>query len=91
MYDIFLQISDFVGMTGVIIILIAYFLLSTERWDSQNIIFQLANFIGAWMILFSLFFHWNLSSVIIEIAWIIISAVGIFRILSQPKKVKEDV
>lgn len=79
MNDLLLQIANPIGMIGVIIILIAYFLLSTGRWAADSMIYQVLNFIGAWLILYSLFFHWNLSSVVIEIAWVIISMIGIYR------------
>lgn len=79
MYETLDSISNYVGMTGVIIILIAYFLLSTGRWIADSLKFQLLNFIGAWLILYSLYFHWNFSSVVIEIAWVAISLVGIYR------------
>lgn len=79
MSAILLKISDPVGLVGVAIILVAYFMLSIDRWPANSIRFQLINFLGAALILFSLYFHWNLSSVVIEIAWMIISAIGIYR------------
>lgn len=81
MYDFLCKISDPVGMVGVVLILIGYFFISTGRWSSDNLPFQWLNFIGAWLILFSLYFHRNWSSVVIEVAWIIISMVGIYRLL----------
>ena len=81
MYDILAKLSDPVGITGVIIILIAYYYLSVGRWPADSLKYQWLNFIGAWLILFSLYFHWNTSSVLIEVAWIIISMIGIYRII----------
>lgn len=81
MYDFLLSLSDPIGLVGVVIILIAYFLLSTGRWRADSLRFQIINFAGAWLILYSLYFHWNLSSVVIEIAWVIISIIGIYRII----------
>lgn len=46
--------------------------------------YQWLNFFGAWLILFSLFFHWNTACVIIEVAWILISVFGLY----QAKKVR---
>lgn len=86
MYENLARISDFVGMTGVIIILVAYFLLSTGKWISDSMIYQFLNFLGAWLILFSLYFHWNLSSVVIEVAWIFISVIGMYRCTCLNKK-----
>lgn len=71
--------ADFVGMVGVVIILIAYYLISINRLSASAIAYQALNFAGAWLILFSLYFHWNTSSVVIEIAWIMISLIGMYR------------
>ena len=81
MHGIFLELANPIGIVGVIIILIAYFFLSTGKWVADSLVYQVYNFIGAWLILFSLFFHWNLASVIIEIAWIIISLIGMYRVI----------
>lgn len=86
MYDFLLLISNSVGMIGVIIILIAYFLISAGYWSSESFLFQALNFFGAWLILFSLYFHWNLSSVVIEVAWVAISAYGMYRAISPNRK-----
>ena len=86
MHTIFFEAANPVGLIGVFLILVAYFLLSTGRWISHSIKFQLLNFVGAWMILYSLYFHWNLSSVVIEFAWILISLMGMLRIIKSRVK-----
>lgn len=80
MYDLLEKIADPIGLIGVLIILIAYFLLSIDKWSAMTIKYQSINLVGALLILYSLFFHWNLSSVVIEIAWAFISLIGIYRI-----------
>lgn len=80
MYELLEKLSDPVGIAGVIVILIAYYYLSVGRWLANSFKYQFLNFLGAWLILFSLYFHWNTSSVLIEVAWIIISLIGIYRI-----------
>lgn len=89
MYEFFLNLANPVGLVGVAVILIAYFLLSTGRMSANSFIFQFSNFIGAWLILFSLYFHWNLSSVVIEIAWIAISILGMCRVFRMTAKQKK--
>jgi hypothetical protein len=85
MYNFLFSLSDYIGMTGVILILIAYFFLSTGHWIADSYRYQFLNFIGAWFILFSLFFHWNTSSVTIEIAWVLISFGGLYRLWSKKR------
>jgi surface polysaccharide O-acyltransferase-like enzyme len=78
----FLQaVSNPVGVIGVIFVLAGYFLINTNRLNSTSKVYLSLNFVGAWLILFSLFFHWNLSSVIIELAWITISGIGFYRLM----------
>lgn len=81
-YEWLAKSSDYIGIIGVTILLIAYFQLSTNRISSQSMHYQLFNFIGASCILFSLMFNFNLSSFVIELAWIIISLIGIYKIKS---------
>lgn len=73
------QISNVIGITGVLLTLFAYYFLSVNKLSSSSLMYLLLNFVGAWLILFSLLFHWNWSSVLIEIAWIVISIIGIYR------------
>jgi len=71
--------SNGVGLVGVVLLLSAYGLLSVNKLSAKQISYQLLNLSGAVLILFSLMFHWNTASVLIEIAWITISLVGIYR------------
>jgi len=73
--------ADIIGLIGVGLILIAYFLLQIHRLSAQNFSYSLLNFVGAGMILFSLFYAWNTPAVIIEVAWILISLYGMFKAL----------
>lgn len=75
---------DVVGTVGVVLILAAYFLLQTERWSGQSLSYSLVNLIGSLMITVSLIYDFNLSSFIIEVAWIAISIYGILRARAAP-------
>ncbi len=74
------NLSNYIGIIGVSFILVGYLLINTNRLTSKNLVYLTLNFLGAWLILISLFFHWNLASVVIECAWIIISLVGFYRL-----------
>jgi hypothetical protein len=80
MYKIAYDLANYIGLVGVVLLLIAYLFLSTGRWVSDSLTYQMYNLIGAVLILYSLCFHWNLSSFVIEIAWVAISLIGIVRI-----------
>lgn len=78
--DYMLYIGNTVGLIGDVLLLVAYFLLQSGRVDSQHLTFSLMNLLGALMILFSLFFSWNLPAAVIEVAWSLISILGIVRV-----------
>jgi predicted membrane protein len=86
--DFFKEISDTIGIIGVVLLLLVYFLLSTNRISSKQMAYQLFNLAGASCILFSLLFHFNLASILLEIAWISISATGIYKIRAARQKQK---
>lgn len=71
--------ADVVGIIGVGMIVLAYFLLSSERLTSQDRRYHLLNFVGAVLILLSLLVHWNLPSFVIEVIWIGVSLYGLWR------------
>ncbi|MGE0858803.1 MAG: hypothetical protein AB7I01_00700 [Gammaproteobacteria bacterium] len=70
---------DLVGTTGVVMILVAYFLAQTERVSSQSLGYSTTNLVGSVLIAISLLYDFNLASFIIEVAWISISLYGIVR------------
>jgi hypothetical protein len=80
-------IPDVLGLCGVFIILWYYFLLQVGKCNSESLVFSAANFIGSILLLISLWFNWNLASVIVEIAWLMISLYGIFKHLYKSRLV----
>lgn len=73
------HLPDIIGIIGVSMVLLAYYLLNLNKVHSVNYTYLSLNLVGSVLILISLLFHWNLSSVIIEIAWIAISLIGFYR------------
>ena len=71
--------ADFIGNIGVAIILGTYLMLQVERIDSKSAAYSIWNGIGSLLILFSLYYQFNLSAFIIEIAWLFISAFGLLQ------------
>lgn len=80
MYDTLSALANPIGMIGVILQLIVYFLLSANRISSNTLFYQIFNMVGACCILYSLFFHWNTPSVIIEVIWLLISVRAVVRL-----------
>lgn len=71
---------DLLGNFGVALILLAYFLLQSERVRGQDISYLLLNTLGAMLVLVSLWFDFNLSAFIIEALWVVISLYGLTRL-----------
>ncbi len=74
---------DWIGTLGVLLILLTYFLLQTERIHAQAIPYSMLNLVGASLIAVSLMYDFNFSAFVIEVCWIVISIVGIARTLKR--------
>ena len=79
------EVSNEVGIIGVILVLLAYFLLQWRKLRSDGFIYSFINLVGAVGILYSLFFEWNLSAFVIEVVWVLISIYGIVRFFITKK------
>jgi len=83
-----LMIANGIGTIGVILCLLGYFLLQWGKISVASLSFSLYNLFGAAMILFSLFYDWNLPAVLIEGAWVLISVFGVVRVLMKRREHK---
>ena len=70
---------DLVGNIGVVILIVTYLLLQLNRIRSDALMYSLLNAIGASLIVISLLVNFNLSALLMEVFWVLISFVGIFR------------
>jgi len=70
---------DLVGNIGVVIIVVAYLLLQLERLKSTDLIYSVMNAFGASLIVASLIVDFNLSALLMEVFWVLISFIGIGR------------
>jgi hypothetical protein len=67
-----------VGLVGMIVTLVAYFLLQAQKLHGNGLIYQLMNAIGALGVALSLVFGaFNLSAFLLEAVWFVISIYGI--------------
>ena len=70
---------DFLGNVGVVILMVAYLMLQLNKLRSQDLAYSLLNAIGAGLIVLSLLVNFNLSALLMEVFWVLISFVGIYR------------
>jgi paired small multidrug resistance pump len=67
-----------VGLAGMIITLLAYFLLQAQKLHGNGLVYQLMNAVGALGVALSLLFGtFNLPAFLLEVIWLVISIYGI--------------
>ncbi len=70
---------DLVGNIGVVILIVTYLMLQLNKLPSDGLAYSLLNAIGASLIVVSLLFDFNLSALLMEVFWVLISFVGMYR------------
>lgn len=78
-------IHDFIGNVGVSLILLSYLLLQFNKIKSDTLLYSIVNGIGAALVIYSLYYDFNLSSLIVEGFWLLISITGIVRYYLRKK------
>jgi len=74
---------DLAGFVGVVLIVIAYLLLQLNKLPSTAPAYSLLNAIGAFLVMVSLAFVFNLSAFLMEAFWFLISLFGLFRSIAS--------
>ena len=70
---------DFIGNIGVVVLMITYLMLQLNKLRSDGLAYSLLNAVGASLVIVSLLFDFNLSALLMEVFWVLISLVGIYR------------
>ncbi len=78
-------LADIIGIIGTLMIVLAYFLMQNGKMHGTSWSYLWLNLAGALMLLYSLFWFWNLASVIIEIFWIGITIYGMIKKIRDGK------
>lgn len=74
-----LPVHDVLGLLGVVFYIGSYTGLQLGRLDGNSLTYATLNGIAASLVLISLFKDFNLASALIQIVWINVSIVGIYR------------
>jgi len=70
---------DFLGNAGVVMLMVTYLMLQLNKISSDGLAYSLLNAVGASLIVVSLLYDFNLSALLMEVFWVLISFVGIYR------------
>jgi hypothetical protein len=80
-----MTLTDWIGFTGVAILLIAYFLNIANIIKSDGFMYLFLNFIGAGISCIASVMLKYIPFVIMEVAWTLVSAIGMIRCLRKNK------
>ena len=78
-----MSFPDLLGLAGSIMIALTYFANLQSLMRTGGWLYSLLNFIGASLILVSLYWAWNLPAAVMEGFWALISVYGLLRILAN--------
>lgn len=70
---------DLLGNIGVIVLMVTYLMLQLNKLSSDALAYSVLNAVGAGLIVVSLTSNFNLSALMVEVFWVLISCVGIYR------------
>ena len=72
-------LMDLVGNIGVLMLMFTYLMLQLDKIKSSNLSYSVLNAVGASLIVASLIVNFNLSAMLMEVFWVLISFIGIGR------------
>lgn len=72
-------VMDLVGNIGVLMLMFTYLALQLDKIKSRDLSYSVLNAVGASLIVASLIVNFNLSALLMEVFWVLISFVGIGR------------
>ena len=75
-----MSLTDIAGLIGVALMLTGYAAASMGKLDPTNAPALTANLVGAILVLYSLSHDFNLSAVIMELAWVLVAIAVLVRL-----------
>ena len=72
-------LMDLVGNIGVLMLMLTYLALQLDKIKSADLSYSVLNAVGASLIVASLIVNFNLSALLMEVFWVLISFIGIGR------------
>ncbi len=78
-----MTLPDFIGLTGVALLIVTYALLQLDRIDPKGFWYSFNNLLVAILVTVSLVYTPNLASIVIEIFWFLISLYGVIMFFKR--------
>ena len=76
------MLIDIAGWSGVVVLLIAYGLVSTKRIEGDAVMYQLLNLVGAILLVVNSSYHDAYPSVVVNVIW---AGIAIFALWKKRK------
>lgn len=78
-----MALSEIIGLIGVALMLLAYAGVISGRLGKESRVMHGLNLSGSLMVVYSLMYHWNLPTFVVEVAWSSVAAWGLLRSLRR--------
>ena len=78
-----MTLPDFIGLTGVALLIVTYALLQLDRIDPKGFWYSFNNLLVAILVTVSLVYTPNLASIVIKIFWFLISLYGVIMFFKR--------
>lgn len=80
--------SDFIGNIGVLLLIGTFALLQFDKIDAKGFWYSFNNLIVALLLLVNLYYKPNISAIAIEVFWILLSLIGLYRWYKRETDIK---
>ncbi len=74
------RITEILGWYGVVVIVLAYVLLSFDVFTSKSLVYQILNFTGAIGIMVDALDDKDYQPVVLNLIWAVVALITVFRI-----------
>jgi hypothetical protein len=78
-----MTLPDTIGLIGSAIFIIAFAYANAASALNKRL-FNALNLIGGLLLLYSLYYHFNLAATVLEVAWVAIAFVGLVNTYRKP-------
>jgi hypothetical protein len=75
-------IIDVIGWAGAVLVLYAYFMVSTKKLSGDSLHFQAANISGAFCLIINTYYHHAYPSAVVNVIWI---GIAFYSLYNQKK------
>lgn len=76
---------DYVGWLGGLLVVIAYFMISSGKITSKSVLFQTLNIVGSVFLIINTYAKGAYPSTVVNIIWVGIALYGFYRIWADRK------